>query len=505
MLLLLTGGAPPAPEASLEQALERIATLDRAGPELNSMIALNPHVREEARGVDRSARAQGPLAGAILAVKDNIEVAGMATTAGSLALADNVSASDAPIVARLRAAGAVVIGKANLSEWANFRSRRSISGWSAIGGLTRNPFALDRTACGSSAGSAVAVATGMAQIALGTETDGSIICPAATMGLVGFKPTLGLVSRRQIVPISPEQDTAGPITRTVREAAQVLTVIAGSDPGDPATAAADRHRADFSAGLDTRALEGARIGVWRGAVSGSTEADAVFERALQDLRSAGAVLVPVTAPGAERKARLSVAETLALQCEFGPAIDAYLASTAPAVSARTLGALIAFNAATPRETALFGQETFEAAAALQSGDRTACSEARAEAMRLAGPEGLDPMFAGSGVIAIVAQSNGPAALIDPVNGSRSMGSPTSLPAVGGYPHLTVPMGQVEGLPVGLSIIGPRWSDARVLALGHAYEEATAHVAIPDFTPSLMQSPAMQRALAPFASPPAKED
>ena len=295
-------------------------------------------------------------------VKDNIETADMPTTAGSLALVDNAPGRDAPIVTRLREAGALVLGKTNLSEWANIRSPNSISGWSAVGGQTRNPYDPERTPCGSSSGSATAVAIGLVPVAIGTETDGSITCPASVTGVVGFKPTVGLVSRTHIIPISHSQDTAGPIATTVADAARVLTAIAGSDPLDPATAEADARRVDYRAALDADSLQGARLGVMRFLVGNSSaEAQAEFERALVNLRAAGAEIVEITEPPADFR-QIGGWELTVLLTELKHDLNLYLASTDPAqVRTRTLADVIAFNAAEPRETVLFGQELFERA------------------------------------------------------------------------------------------------------------------------------------------------
>ena len=477
--------------------LKRIAAMDRRGPRLNSIIAINPHALADARTLDverRAGRVRGPLHGLPILLKDNIEAGDFAaTTAGSLALAANRTGRDAPVAARLTAAGAIILGKTNLSEWANFRSPRSISGWSAVGGLTRNPYALDRTPWGSSAGSAAAVAAGLAFAALGTETDGSIICPAAANGVVGFKPTLGLVSRRLIVPLSPEQDTAGPIARTVADAATVLTAIAGTDPDDAATAGADAHRTDYAAALDAGALKGARIGVLRGVQTGSPKTDLVFDQALEVLKAQGAILVELKPlPKAQGEA-IGAAEGPSLRAEFKAAIEAYLAKAAPGVTVRTLDQLVAFNRATPAETALFGQENFEAAATSPPLTDPVYREARATARRLAGPEGLDRMMREAGVEAIVAESGAPASVVDLVNGVKFLGSPSPLPAVAGYPHLTVPMGQVDGLPVGLSFIGPAWSDARVLSLGYAFEQASHAWRAPTFAASVNSRPEIAKA------------
>ena len=485
-------------EAATAAALARVAALDRTGPSLHAVLALNPRALDDARALDAERGAsgvRGPLHGVPVLVKDNIETADpVATTAGSLALAGNVTGRDAPLVARLRAAGAVILGKANLSEWANIRGSRSISGWSAAGGLTRNPYALDRSACGSSSGSAAAVAAGMVTAAIGTETDGSITCPASLTGIVGLKPTLGLVSRARVVPIAHSQDTAGPMARSVRDAALLLGAIAGSDPLDPATRDADAHRADYLAALDPSALHGARLGVMRFSAGFHPETDAVFEHALDTLRAAGAVLVEIDAlPGTPPpdsveiapQQRIADAEGLVLTTELKADLNAYLADAAPAVTARSLAAVIAFNDAhAVQELSLFGQELFTKAQAGPGLDDPAYQAALATARRLAGPEGIDRMLAEGRLDALVAPTMGPAWLVDTINGDHAMGSTSTLPAVAGVPHLTVPMGAVAGLPVGLSIIGPAWSDAKVLALGYAYEQRAGVSMRPTFAASL---------------------
>jgi amidase len=487
-------------EALVKADLARIATLDHAGPRLNAIIALNPHAVADARKLDAERRAghiRGPLHGVPILLKDNIESADdTATTAGSLALAANVTGRDAPLVRRLTDAGAVILGKTNLSEWANFRSDHSISGWSALGGVVRNPYALDRSACGSSAGSGAAVAAGYAALAIGTETDGSVTCPAATNGLVGLKPTLGLVSRTFIVPISAEQDTAGPMTRTVADAAALLTVIAGSDPEDAATREADAHKIDYLAALDPHALQGARIGVLRMNAGRSRQADALFEQALAVMRRQGAVLVDVKAPPAAALDEMGNDEGDALYAEFKASIDAYLAATPHAVRSRTLADLIAFNATTPAETAIFGQDTFEVSEKAPALSDPAYQAKRATARRLAGVDGLDKMMREANVVALVGPSGGPAALIDPVGGDRWSGSYSSLPAIAGYPHLTLPMGYASGLPVGLSIIGPAWSEAKLLSLGYAFEQATHAWQPPRFLPSVAARPEIAAAYDP---------
>jgi len=471
------------------------------GPAINSLIAINPAALEDARASDarRLAGQTLPLDGVPLVIKDNVEARGMPTTAGSLALAANQPDRDAPITARLRAAGAVLIGKSNLSEWANIRSSHSISGWSAVGGLTRNPYARDRNTCGSSSGSGAAVAAGFAIVAIGTETDGSITCPAAMNGLVGFKPTVGLVSRTGIVPISHSQDTAGPMTRTVRDAAIVLNVIAGTDPADPATAEADARKTDYAAALNGASLSGVRIGVARFLTGYSDGTDAVFEANLERLRQAGAVLVEIK-DGPDMNA-VGSAEFTVLLTELKADLNAYLATTDPAqVKTRTLADVIAFNRANPRELALFDQDLFEAAEATGGLSDPAYVAARETSLRLAGAEGIDRLLKDNDVAVLIAPTTGPAWTTDIVNGDHYLGSASTLPAVAGYPHLTVPMGQVGGLPVGLSFIGGRWQDARVLALGYAYEQLGPQRVGPGFAASLNTT----RAVAPLLAPAVQE-
>jgi amidase len=412
------------------------------------------------------------ITGMPILLKDNIETRDMPTTAGSLALVQNAPGRDAPLVARLREAGAVILGKTNLSEWANIRSSNSISGWSAVGGLTVNPYDRTRTACGSSSGSATAVATGLAPAAIGTETDGSITCPASVNGVVGFKPTVGLVSRTHIVPISHSQDTAGPIAVDVATAATVLTAIAGSDPADAATAEADARRTDYRAELDAGSLRGTRLGVLRyGVTNYSADTQAAFEAALASLRAAGAELVEITT--APQTQGLGQAELTVLMYELKADLNAYLASTNPAqVTTRTLAEVIAFNEAEPRETVLFGQELFLQAEATSGLDNPDYIAARANSLRMAGPEGIDRMLAENNVVALIAPSTSRAWTNDREDQDNGQGSASRLPAVAGYPHLTVPMGLDRGMPVGISFIGAKWDDARILSLGFAYEQSS---------------------------------
>ncbi|HYE27650.1 MAG TPA: amidase [Allosphingosinicella sp.] len=478
--------------ANTRAALKRIRALN---PRVNAVIAVDPTAMDQARALDRNRRARGPLFGMPILIKDNIETLGpLPTTAGSLALAQNVTNRDAPLVARLRQAGAVIVGKANLSEWANIRSNDSISGWSAVGGQTRNPHALNRNPCGSSSGSGSAVAAGMVPAAIGTETDGSITCPAAINGIVGFKPTVGLVSRTHVVPISHSQDTPGPMTRTVRDAALVLSAIAGSDSADPATAEADRHRGDFAAGLAADSLRGKRIGVMRFASGFGT--DPAFEAALQVLRGQGATLVEIKE--FKNRGEIRQNEFPVLLTELKADLNAYLATTPPSVRTRTLADVIAFNAAhADRELALFGQETFEQAQKTKGLDDPVYRKARETSLRLAGAEGIDKLLRDNEVIALVGPTMPPAWPIDAVNGDQiSGGGGGSLAAVAGYPHLTVPMGQVKGLPVGLSFIGPKWSDQLILSLGYAYEQASRKRVEPRFLKSIEESPEIAPHLRP---------
>ena len=468
-------------ESRTRTSLERIAELN---PRLNAVIAVDPTAIDQARALDRSDSPHGPLFGMPILIKDNIETAGpLPTTAGSLALAANVTGRDSPLVARLRRAGAVIAGKANLSEWANIRSSNSISGWSAIGGQARNPHALDRNPCGSSSGSAVAVAAGMVPAAIGTETDGSITCPAAVNGIVGFKPTVGLVSRTHIVPISESQDTAGPMTRTVRDAALLLGAIAGSDPADPSTAEADSRREDYAARLQPDALRGVRIGVMQFATGFGT--DAVFEQALQTLRDQGAILVDI----AEFPSRgeISRNEFVVLMAEFRSGLNAYLATTPPVVTTRSLAEIIAFNRDhADVEMPLFGQDLFERAESTAMDE--AYRQARATSLRLAGEEGIDRLLREHTLAALVGPTRPPAWLIDSVHGDQYPGGGAGgLAAVAGYPHLTVPMGAVRGLPVGLSFIGAKWSDGLILSLGHAFEQASQQRIEPLFIESIEES------------------
>ena len=468
-------------DAEADMAL-RIAQIEKYndGPDgLNAVIAHSLTAGFKAR----KAAGTGPLDGRSVLIKDNIETEEWATTAGSLALQYNFTKRDAPLVANLRRAGGVVLGKTNLSEWANIRGDRSISGWSAVGGLTRNPHATDRNSCGSSSGSGSAVAAGMAWGAIGTETNGSITCPASINGIVGFKPSVGIVSRTHVIPISSTQDTAGPMTTSVYDAALLLSAIAGEDPADSATVNVPRV-ADYTQGLDTFSLEGVRIGVMTKQRGNREDVRNVFGKALADLERQGAVLVEIEFDLNRDVYRDSFT---VLKYELREEMGKYLRSI-PEINwsdtPRSLADLIAFNTANAeRELRWFGQETFIDAEATT--DREAYEPARANAIRIAGEETLDAIMAEHNVAFLVAPTRGPAWVSDLVNGdsfngSIGFGTPA---AVAGYPHLTVPMGAVEGLPVGISFFGAQWADHDVLKLGAAYEKArTAKLPAPSFKP-----------------------
>ncbi|WP_439568418.1 amidase [Sphingopyxis sp.] len=468
--------------------LDRIRTLDDNGPQLNAVIATFPDATSAAHALDlerQAGRVRGPLHGIPVLIKDNIEAMGpIATTAGSLALKDNVTNRDAPLVARLREAGAVILGKTNLSEWANIRSNNSTSGWSAVGGLTKNPHALDRNTCGSSAGSGAATAASLAPITIGTETDGSITCPAGVNGIVGFKPTVGLVSRTHIVPISHSQDTAGPMTLTVRDAALVMTVIAGSDPADPATAEADARKTDYAAALSPDALKGKRIGVLRDRIGDRPDIAALFAAALKQMSDLGATVVEI-ADSRKGLEELGDAEFEVLMTELKADMAAYLTSLPAKDGPKTLADLIAFNKANPAELKWFDQSLFDLAESKGGLDSPAYIAARAKAARLAGAEGIDRLMKTHNVDLLIGVTNGPAWTSDLVNGDHYSGpSASQLPAVAGYPHLTVPMGAVAGLPVGVSFIGGKWADADVLSAGYAYEQASRKRVAPAYRVSI---------------------
>lgn len=491
----------------VEAYLARIEALDRSGPRLNSIIELNPDALAIADALDAERCDQGPrgpLHGIPVLLKDNIDTADrMQTTAGSLALVGSIPPQDATVAARLRAAGAVILGKTNLSEWANFRSTRSTSGWSSRGGLTRNPYALDRSACGSSTGSAVAVAAELCAAAIGTETDGSITCPAAVNGIVGLKPTVGLVSRAGIIPIAHSQDTAGPMALTVADVAILLGALAGYDPRDPATALigdrlpvadseaghlapSSHHRlpmANYTQFLDREGLRGARIGVARQYFGKHPLVDAIAERCLATMRRLGAEVVDLEQPLPDDE--IGPHEVEVLLYEFKADLNAYLASLGPTAPVKSLEEVIAFNEAhADLVMPYFGQERMVQAQAKGPLTEPAYLEALATCKRLAGAEGIAAALARQRLDAIVAPTTGLAWLIDLVNGDHYPGSCTTPAAVAGYPHITVPAGFAFGLPVGLSFFAGAWSEPTLLRLAYAFEQATRARRPPTFLPTV---------------------
>jgi amidase len=483
----LQGGRLTSKEIT-EHYLARIADLDRKGPELHSIIETNPDALTLAEELDRERKAKGPrgpLHGIPVILKDNIDTADrMTTTAGSLALEGSIAPRDAGLAGRLRAGGAVLLAKANMSEWANIRSTHSTSGWSARGGQCRNPYALDRNPCGSSSGSAVAISANLGVVAVGTETDGSIVCPASTTGIVGIKPTVGLVSRAGIIPISHTQDTAGPLCRSVADAALLLSVMAGPDPRDSATAGAGGHAQDLTKFLDPGSLRGKRIGVARAKLFGYSDAtDRLAEAALEVLRREGAVVVdPADVPhvGDYDEAELDV-----LLYEFKADLARYLENLGPRAPVKDLQELIAFNEQhREQEMPYFGQELF--LKAQQKGPLTSPGYAKAlrKCRRLSRELGIDGVMQKHRLDAIVAPTGNPAWPTDLVNGDHFTGGSSTPAAVAGYPSISVPMGFAYGLPVNLSFFGRAWSEPTLIGIAYSYEQATKHRKAPDFRPSL---------------------
>ncbi len=464
--------------------LARIGALDKAGPVLNAVIELNPEALADAEQLDAERAAgtvRGPMHGIPVLLKDNIDAVGMANSAGSLALADNRPTKDAFIVARLRAAGAVVLGKTNLSEWANFRSTRSSSGWSSRGGQTKHAYVLDRNPCGSSAGTGTAIAASLASIGVGTETDGSILCPASVSGLVGLKPTVGLVSRRGIIPISVSQDTAGPMARTVTDAAMLLSVMAGVDSADPAGGAATGRVAnDYTTALTADALTGKRFGVVRQAMGYHPDVDLAMEKAIATLEAAGATVVDVRVPTYND---WSDAEFQVLLYEFKDGLNAYLEQSA--APHKSLEALIAWNSANAaRVMPFFGQEIFLQAQAKGPLTEAAYLSAVASAKRLAGRDGMLATLEAGTLDALIAPSMAPTWPTDHVLGDHFVGAGYGMAAVAGTPSLTVPMGETHGLPLGLAFMGRAYSEADLLAFAYAFEQKTKARRAPEYKPTL---------------------
>jgi amidase len=473
-------------EALTAAYLKRITDVDDAGPRLSSVIEVNDQADEEARARDAERKAgkiRGPLHGIPVLIKDNIDVAGMVNSAGSLALADHKPKSDAFVVTRLRDAGAVILGKTNLSEWANFRSTRSTSGWSSRGGQTRNPYILDRNPCGSSSGTGTAIAASLGAVGVGTETDGSIICPASVAGLVGVKPTVGLVSRTGIIPIAVSQDTAGPMTRTVADAALLLSGMAGVDTADPAGAGATGKIApDYTAYLKADALKGRRLGVLRSVMAAHPDVDAAVARSIETMKGAGAEVIDVKVPTYND---WNDAEFTVLLYEFKDGLNGYLKkSGAPHAS---LEALIAWNKANAdRVMPIFGQEIFEQAQAKGPLSDAAYIKAREGARRLAGRDGLIATLDRHKLDAIIAPSASPAWPTDHVLGDHFIGAGYGMAAVAATPSITVPIGDSHGLPLGLTFMGRAYTEGELLGFAYALEQLTKARKPPAFKPTLSQ-------------------
>ena len=475
-------------QALVRAYLARIKAYDKSGPRINAVIEVNPDALIIARERDKERKAgklRGPLHGIPVLIKDNIATSDkMQTTAGSLALVGSRAARDAFIVTRLRDAGAVILGKTNLSEWANFRSSRSTSGWSSRGGLTKNPYALDRNTSGSSSGSGAAAAAGFATLTVGTETDGSIISPSNSNGIVGIKPTVGLVSRSGIIPISASQDTAGPMTRSVADAAVLLSVLAATDPKDGATAEANARAQDYTKFLDRDGLKGKRIGVVKSQFGGRNDlASAVIEKSLEVLRAQGATLVDIAElPGA---GKYGASEFEVLLYEFKAGIAAYLAEYAPSSPIKSLADVMAFNEQNrDKVMPFFQQETVVRAVAKGGLDSKEYLDALANNLKFSRAEGLDKALADNKLDALVAPSGSPAWLTDFIRGDFSGGGFSQAAAVAGYPHITVPAGFVQGLPVGISFVGAAWSEPQLIAMAYAFEQASKARRAPKFAKSV---------------------
>jgi amidase len=466
-----------------EAYLARISAIDRHGPAINAVIELNPDALKISAELDRERQTRGPrgpLHGVPVLVKDNIDTRNMSTTAGSLALLGAPAPKDAFIVARLRAAGAVLLGKTNLSEWANFRGDHSTSGWSGRGGQTKNPYALNRNPSGSSSGPGAAAAASLCAVAVGTETDGSIVSPSSINGLVGIKPTVGLVSRSGIIPISASQDTAGPMARTLRDAVFLLNVLAATDSADPATASAPKTRPDYTQSLDPNGLRGARLGIVRRSFGFNAAVDKLMEQSIAAMKSAGAEIIdPVEIPP---DGKISEPENEVLLYEFKAGLNAYLKARG---RTETLAGLIAFNEKNrTRELDHFGQELFLKAEKKGPLTDAVYRKARAECIRLTRTEGIDAACSKNRLQALIAPTSCVAWLTDYINGDSGNGGCSTPPAVAGYPHITVPAGLVHGLPAGISFFGPAWSEPALIKVAYAFEQATKARRKPTFAPNV---------------------
>src|SRR5712691_10744770 len=471
-----------------EKYLARIQEIDKGGPRINSVIEVNPEALEIAEGLDRERKdkgARGPLHGIPILIKDNIDTADrMNTTAGSLALLGSTPPKDAFVAAQLRKAGAVILGKTNLSEWANIRSSHSTSGWSGRGGLTKNPYALDRNPCGSSSGTGAGISANMAAAGIGTETDGSIVCPSSSNGLAGIKPTVGLVSRSGIIPISHSQDGAGPMCRTVRDAAILLGALTGIDPDDAATAAsAGKSQTDYAQYCDPNGLKGARIGVARKYFGFSDTVDALMEQALGVMKEQGATLVDPA--DIETFGKFEDSELLVFMYELKADLNAYLSPLGPSAPVRTLRDIIDFNDRNrQKEMPYFGQDLFVKAQAKGPLTEKEYVDALARNHQLARTEVIDALMEKHQLDAIVAPTGGPAWLTDLVNGDHVAGGSSNAAAVAGCPNINVTAGSLSGLPVGISFFGRAWSEPTLIKLAYSLEQATTARQAPKFLASI---------------------
>jgi amidase len=472
----------------VEKYTTRIDEIDKRGPAVNAIIEMNPDAPSVAEALDRERKAKGPrgpLHGIPVLIKDNIDTADrMMTTAGSLALMGSKPPKDSFVAQRLRAAGAVILGKTNLSEWANIRSSHSTSGWSGRGGLTKNPYALDRNPCGSSSGTGAGISANLAAVGIGTETDGSIVCPSSSNGLAGIKPTVGLVSRGGIIPISHSQDGAGPMCRTVRDAAILLGALTGVDPDDAATAAsAGKAQTDYARYCDPDGLKGARIGVARKYFGFNDSVDALMEQSLDVLKKAGAILVDPA--DIETLGKFDDTELLIFMYELKADLNAYLARLGPGAPVRTLKDIIDFNDRNrQREMPYFGQDLFVKAEAKGPLTEKEYVDAVAKNHQLARTEGIDALMDKNHLDAIVAPTGSPAWLTDLVNGDHVAGGSSNAAAVAGYPNINVTAGYLAGLPVGISFFGRAWSEAVLIKLAYSFEQATKARQTPRFLPTI---------------------
>ncbi len=471
-----------------EKYLERIAAVDKHGPSINSIIELNPDALAVADELDKERKAKGPrgpMHGIPVLIKDNIDTADrMATTAGSMAMVGARPPKDAFIVQRLREAGAVILGKTNLSEWANIRSSHSTSGWSGRGGLTRNPYALDRNPCGSSSGSGAAVSANLCAVAIGTETDGSIVCPSSANGIVGIKPTVGLASRSGIIPISHSQDTPGPMARTLQDAAILLSAIAGVDPEDAATSSSrGRSQPDYAKFLDPNGLRGARLGIVRKYFGFSENVDALMNMVIDEMKRAGATIVdPVDLP---TFGKFDDTELTVLEYELKADLNAYLARLGPGAPVRTLKDVIDFNEHNhDRELKYFGQDIFLKAQEKGELTETEYVDALAKNRQLSRAEGIDAVMDRLQLDALVAPTGSPAWTTDLVNGDHSVGGSSNFAAVAGYPNINVPAGMIFGLPVGISFFGRAWSEPTLIKIAYAFEQMVKARSAPKFLPTV---------------------